>query len=250
MNWTKSVRVVTVLKRIGLLAVLFLLMAGLLRASDHFADKRWKEEMFSPGLRGKTVVIDPGHGGADPGAVAAGAKESHINMDLALALKKLLENSGATVKLTRQGDRGLVPEKRMSYFEQWLILEKRRGFAHDQRSHMLISIHANSNKDPRASGGIVFYSDEFSGPLAESIQKHLNLLYKKERQVEQNRFTIINGNSMPSVLIEAGFISNKQDREMLIFQQERVARAILAGLRDYADSLKPVGEAGRQYRDN
>ncbi len=245
MKWVNRVNIITIFMRIGLLAVLFLVAAGLFKVSDYFEEKRWREEMFSPGLKGKTVIIDPGHGGADPGAVAGALKESEINMDLALALQKKLERNGVKVKLTRQGDRGLVPDRRMSYFEQWVILEKRKGFALDQRGHLMISIHTNSNKDPRASGGIVFYYDDFSRELAESIQKRLNQLHKKEKQVEHGSFTIIRGNPMPSVLVETGFISNKYDRDMLISQKELVARAIFEGLQDYARNLKPRELTGR-----
>lgn len=224
-------------KRIIVAVLVFLVISGLVRLSDIIAVKQWKREMVRPGLAGKTVIIDPGHGGADPGATLGQVKEAELNMALAQALQKELAKKGVRVKFTRQGDTGLVPEKKMTLFERWLILEKRKKFAVEQKGHILVSIHVNSNPDQRASGGITFYSDEPSRNLAYYIQKQINTLGLRSRQAEQSDFTIITGNPMPSVLVEAGFMTNRHDLRILMEDKASVARAISNGLREYADNL-------------
>lgn len=225
-------------KRFIAVAVILAVFAGLYNASVSMALNRWKRQMFSPGLTNKTVIIDPGHGGADPGAISGKLREADLNMKLALVLKKQLESKHVRVKLTRDGQDGLVPDQAMSYLERWLILEKRKRFALDQRGHMLISIHVNSNPDKKTSGGIVFYSDGISRGLAVSVQNQLNSIGIRHRQIEQGNFTIIKGNVMPSVLVEAGFITNKHDTDLLTSKPELVATAICNGLEDYARNLK------------
>ncbi len=234
-----KIRLFIVSKKLVGAVVILIIFTSLIKLSDSLARERWKREVFTPGLQGKTVIIDPGHGGADPGAVVGKIKEADLNMDLAMALKKKLERKGVKVKLTRQGENGLTAQRSMSYYESWLILEKRKSFALENKGHMFISIHTNSNKDARASGAMVFYSDEVSKGLAEAVQNRLNLLGLKKRSIEQISFTIIKGNAMPSVLIEAGFITNKNDRNVLLSQKELLAEVISGGLEDYAQTLKP-----------
>jgi len=233
-------KIIIISKKIIIAAMLFLMLSGLIRLTEVMAVRQWKQEMFKPGLAGKTVIIDPGHGGADPGATLDGVKESELNMAIAVALQKELTKNGVKVRLTRQGDNGLVPMKKMTYSERWVILEKRKKFAQDHKGHILVSIHANSNKDPRASGGMVFYSDQLSRTLAESIQKQLNTLGMRRRQVERGNFTIITGNQMTSVLVETGFITNEKDLLLLTEKKEAFSRVIFNGLREYTENLKPI----------
>lgn len=185
-------------------------------------------------LHGKNIVIDPGHGGADPGAVAGKVQEAELNMKLALILKTQLQNQGAHIVLTRDGNDGLVPDKRMTYFERWLILQKRKIYAFIQDGDILISIHCNSNEDSKASGAMVFYSDEKSRLLAENIQANLNLLGLRPRKVSKSGFTVIKGASMPAVLVEAGFITNKKDRKLLLEKPELIAEQITKGIIKFA----------------
>lgn len=184
-------------------------------------------------LQGKKIVIDPGHGGADPGAVAGKIKEAEVNMKLALILKTQLEGYGAEIVMTREGDTGLVPDKKMSYFERWLILQKRKIYALLQDGDILISIHCNSNEDPRASGAMVFYSDDKSRPLAENIQDSLNFLGLRPRKVSKSGFIVIKGASMPAVLVEAGFITNKKDRKLLLDKPELITEQITKGILEF-----------------
>ncbi len=234
-----KLRTIIIPKKIAAAALVILIFTGLYQISESLAARRWKEQMFSPGLAGKTVVIDPGHGGADPGAVVGRVKEADLNMELARALKKQLEQKHVRVVLTRNGNTGLVPKEAMTYTERWIILEQRKKLALDRKGHILVSLHANSNKDPRVTGGMVFYSDGSSRELAECIENRLAEAGLKRRLVEHSNFTIISGNAMPSVLVEAGFITNKGERQRLADKKDLVAAAICRGIEDYTRELKP-----------
>lgn len=233
------IRVIFISKKIIILAMVFALITVLMKMSASSAEHRWKEKMYSPGLAGKTVVIDPGHGGADPGAVHGKVKEADINMALARALQKKLEANHVIVKMTRQDDKGLVPEKAMSYLDRWGILQERKMFALDQRGHLLISIHADSNPDPKTSGATVYYYDNISRLLAECIQNKMNELGARKHTVQQGNFTVLKDNEMPSILIEAGFITNRHDLDNLRSRPDYIASLIYSGLEEYAESSRP-----------
>lgn len=187
------------------------------------------------GLYDKIIVIDPGHGGADPGAVLDELSEADLNMVLSLALKEEMEKHGAKVILTRQGNSGLVPIKNMSYYERWYILQKRKNYALRQKCDILISIHANSDKDIKSSGAIVFYSDNNSGKIAAAIQEKLNQLGLRPRKPVKSRFTVISNLDIPAVLIETGFITNRKDRALMVNKPGLIAQKICSGIIDYVE---------------
>lgn len=243
------VKYIFISKRIITAVLGLVFLTSLYMISTSMMHQRWKQEIDSPGLAGKTVMIDPGHGGADPGAVVGKLIEADLNMDLALALKRELEEHGVTVKLTREGQEGLVPQETMTYIDRWMMLEKRKRFAIDEKSHFLISIHSNSNKDPRASGGMVFYADDGSRLLAVNIQEQLNALGMRKREAQKGNFTIINNTPMPSVLIETGFITNKRDLDFLISKRDLLAAAIYKGLDNYSRSLQPQNRPTEELHD-
>lgn len=201
----------------------------------------WREEIYRPGLKGKLVMIDPGHGGADPGAMAGGTAEKDINLAISRYLQQELQQEKVAVELTREEQGRLIPAETMTYLERYRNLLARKELAVDERAHVFISIHTNSNEDHRASGGIVYYNagNPYNRVLAEKIQQELNSLYRGRRTTEQADFTVVSGNEMPAVLVEAGFITNPADRERLTEQnfQQAVARAVFRGLVKYAAGL-------------
>lgn len=218
--------------------LVILLGSGLYYKLAKPSEREWQAEMAKPGLGGKIIIIDPGHGGADPGAMVGDIKEADINMDISLELKKLLEKEGAHVKLTREGDKGFVPEKRMKYSERAAILNLRKEYAEEENAHMLLSIHVNSSSESSAAGAIVFYADEKSRILAQAIQQRISSLDTRKRTIERGNFTIINRNRMPSVLVETGFITNAEDRRRLTEKPAEVAKQVYLGLLDYLEKYK------------
>lgn len=231
--------VIAISKKLVVSTLIYLLLSGLYQSAEPSRVPSRKQQFVS-GLAGMTIVIDPGHGGADPGAMFGKTREADLNMQLADFLKARLESAGVKVVMTRTGDSGLVPRDLMTYAERELILQQRKELAARQSGQLLISIHANSNEDPTVSGGMVYYADQHSQALAGTIQQTLNLLAHKNRQPIKRNFTIIKGNSMPSVLIEAAFITNPEDRKMLTTKPDILAQAIFEGTQHYVDKIMPT----------
>jgi N-acetylmuramoyl-L-alanine amidase len=217
-------------------------LAGIYQLSAARRVQSVVQQNVIPGLTGETVVIDPGHGGVDPGATFGNIREADLNMQLANALKVQLESAGVKTVLTRTGDQGLVSKELMTFADRGFILQQRKEYAADQSGRLFISIHVNSNKDPKVSGGIVYYADQNSRSLAVPIQQRINLYSGKNRLPVKKDFTITKGNKMPSVLVEAAFITNKQDREILTSKPEILAQAIFQGIQDYAINIMAAGE--------
>jgi N-acetylmuramoyl-L-alanine amidase len=176
-------------------------------------------------LLGKTIVLDPGHGGVDTGACGKqNTREKDINLEVALKLKTLLELAGAEVLLTRNTD-------------IFISLYERCYFANYHKADLFISIHTNSHPDPSVRGIEIFHynGQQNSQKIA---QKVLNRITKstgfKPLQVKANRFVVIRETQMPSILVELGFISNYQEETIIKSSdfKEKAALGILQGLID------------------
>ena len=155
-------------------------------------------------LKGRTIEIDPGHGGNQPGAGSGtGVYESDITYKIALQLKKYLEDAGAKVIFSRDNSDS-VPE-----------IEERRINAMQNDADMFISIHLDSSSSKSVHGSSVYYYKNYSAPLAQAISKNLpktlknDLGYKMtDRGFHFYPFRVIRIENCPAVLIECGFISN------------------------------------------
>ncbi len=231
----------TKLRRLPALLLLALVLYVGYNGMNYRLEKAWQEEMYRPGTQGKVVVIDPGHGGADPGAQISGINESDVNLSLARALKTELARIGVTAILTREETGELVPREKMSYYERGRNLVARREVALDERAHLFISIHNNVSSSRSTRGGIVFYTDAnpYSNTLAKQIQRQINTYWTKERTVEKKGFTVIAWNKIPSVLVEVGFLTNPGNRAKLTSPegQNEIARQISLGIQAYFASL-------------
>jgi N-acetylmuramoyl-L-alanine amidase len=221
----------------------------------------------------RTIVIDPGHGGHDAGAVGpAGLQEKELALDISRRVAALLqEELGVRVVLTRARD-------------QFVGLRERTALANRERADLFVSIHVNaapvgaaagtetyflSNEatdgaarraaeyenrliagDPRARGGSdvvrsilwdLAQSDfqQESSRMAEALQNSLDrALRRPSRGVKQAPFYVLGGAAMPAVLVEIGFISNPQEEERLRDDgyRDRIARALAAGVAAYKRS--------------
>ncbi|ERN51962.1 N-acetylmuramoyl-L-alanine amidase [Alkalihalophilus marmarensis] len=178
-------------------------------------------------LSGKKIVIDPGHGGSDPGAVGNGLQEKEIALDVAQRAEKLLLAAGAHVIMTRDTD--VYP-----------TLSDRVKVANDAKADLFISIHANAATATSANGTETYwdatYASAGSEKLAHSIHSHLiDKLGTRDRGVKTAGFQVIKQARMPSVLLELAFISNSQDAAKLKTDsfRQRSAEAILEGVVDY-----------------
>lgn len=162
----------------------------------------------------RKIVLDPGHGGHDKGAVSAdGIMEKDLNLQLASAIAEELEKCGFEVLLTRQDDR-------------FLSLDERPAFAAEKQADIFISIHHNSSKNTDAYGSEVFLlkseSEEENQRIISSwypafaIAKELTVAnFSTSRGVKTARFKVLRLSTIPAILIEAGFVSNKDEVKKL-----------------------------------
>lgn len=243
--------------------------------------------LSASGERDRTiVVIDPGHGGIENGAVGPdGLREKDVTLDLASRLKKVLQRlPGVSVVLTRDDDRQLS-------------LDERTAIANHNRAHLFLSIHVNSSRRKDARGAETYYlsakatdneartlaalenqaydADHPLGPppegkegealelilwdlaqnqylaessrLAEGVQHELNeLAGTRDRGVRQAPFRVLMGATMPAILVEVGFISNRDEEELLRSSAyrdrlvEAIARAVEEFLRGRAQLTGPA----------
>ncbi|BAS27081.1 N-acetylmuramoyl-L-alanine amidase [Limnochorda pilosa] len=193
---------------------------------------------------GHTVVVDPGHGGPDPGAVGgAGTLEKDVVLAVGLELARYLSRAGVRVVLTRNGDTRLVDESGSLKRRQVEDLNLRARRAHEVSASVLVSIHANSFPSPRWSGAQTFYQvgEEESRRLAEAIQAQLVRRLPPNRRVARPAdYRVLRESRMPAVVVELGFLSNPDEEVRLRdpAYQGRLAEAIFHGIMDYLSALR------------
>ncbi len=196
-------------------------------------DKPWALPMppYEPTgrLKGKCIVVDPGHGGVDKGAAASPGPQSvpvpsfekDITLDVGKRLTHLLEAEGATVAMTRSDDTKIG-------------LHERADLANDLKADAFVSIHCNScNKPDSLNGTMVFYDHENSVAFAQMVQEELIAsLGTTDKKIRGADFSVIRRTQMPGILVEMAFINHAGDREKLQSPnfRERAARAIVRGL--------------------
>lgn len=181
----------------------------------------------SGSLQGKVIVVDPGHGGKDPGAVANGVREKDVVLNVGLKLKRRLEAAGATVVMTRSSD-------------VFLELSDRVAIANNRNADAFISVHANAAGSSAANGTETFwhrnYASASSKKLADSIQSELiKKLKTNNRGVKEGNFHVIRNTRMASVLVEVGFLTNAEEARKLASDsfQEDAAEAIYQGVLNF-----------------
>lgn len=190
-------------------------------------------ETFSMPIANKNIVIDAGHGEWDPGKVAKdGTLEKDINLQISKYLQGYLEQSGGFVLTTRINDTALSDKKRED-------LKERKNIANNENVDLLVSIHQNSFPKENVKGAQVFYYDgsEESKKLAECVQNRLKEIDKNnERVAKENKdYYLLKETTMPSIIVECGFLSNEEENNKLKDEeyQKKVAWAIYLGVLDY-----------------
>lgn len=181
-----------------------------------------------------TVVIDAGHGGIDVGVNGAstGVKESDINLYITKYLRGYFVDAGFNVVLTRKTEGGLYGTSTKGF--KLRDMKKRREIIENCSADMVISIHQNKCPLPSRRGGIVFYdtNSECGKTLAQSIQNELNKIEDYPTQSAlAGDYYMLKCTSSPSVIVECGFLSNKDDEQLLITEkfQKQIAYSIFKG---------------------
>lgn len=187
----------------------------------------------------RTVLVDVGHGGADPGMIGVGGlEEKGINLQIAVKLKAILEEKGYTVVMTRQEDKGLYDEDSRNQKAQ--DLQRRIAIIKECRPVLCVSIHQNSYQDSEVYGPQVFYyEDSAQGKeLAELIQKELNtgLEVARPRVAKGNKtYYLLKRSESVLNIVECGFLTNPKEAELLQTEeyQKKVAEAVAKGIDAY-----------------
>jgi len=173
------------------------------------------------------VVIDPGHGGEDPGAEgASGSYEKDFTLAVSLKVASLLEDvPDIEAYMTRDKDVFLSSETR-----------DRPNFANELEADLFISIHANTFADPTVSGTETFYYHDHSLGLANIIHRHVaKATGFRDRGVSQENFFVLRDTTMPATLLEIGYLTNPADEQTMLTEefQQAVAEAIVDGIKEY-----------------
>lgn len=187
-------------------------------------------------LLGKTLYIDPGHGSKDKGTSHNNADEKTLNLDISKVLKQELENMGATVFLTRDGDYDL--SKPNALYRKKSDFDSRIALINNSKADMYLSIHQNYYKNAKYSGPQVFYSKVVNEniKIASSIQDSLNKYTKNDREIKKVPKTYMYDKlNVPGVLIECGFISNPEELKKLKNEkyQKELSQSIIMGIINY-----------------
>lgn len=193
----------------------------------------------------KIILIDAGHGGIDGGGVAKdGTLEKDINLKISVKLKSELEKNGYSVVMTRDADEGLYTDNGRIRKKKIEDLNARCKLKEESNCNMFISIHLNMFPQEKYYGAQVWYSNnEQSKVLAQLLQQNFKLnVDKSNTRVEKsakNSYKILRCNdTMPSVILECGFLSNNIEREKLKTDsyQQTIANTISNSIVNYYKS--------------
>ncbi|MEW6424351.1 MAG: N-acetylmuramoyl-L-alanine amidase CwlD [Bacillota bacterium] len=223
----------------GKLLLVALLAFCFTLCTNRLVDAKRQESVraLSWALATKVVVIDPGHGGVDPGAVGKNnILEKDIVLEVGHKLAVFLQQGGAQTIMTRKTDTDLSdPELRGLSAKKRQDLARRVALANDSGADLMISIHINSFPDTRQHGAQTFYQASLSESrlLALAIQKELNYLLKDDRRTPlTGNYYILKETKIPAVIVEIGFLSNPQEYRLLQdpAYQTKIAWSLYAGL--------------------
>ncbi|WP_273853996.1 N-acetylmuramoyl-L-alanine amidase CwlD [Guptibacillus spartinae] len=199
-------------------------------------------------LSGQVIVIDPGHGGADGGAVGNNIVEKDIALKISLKLRDYLQEAGALVIMTRETDTDLASEGTKGLSNRKAEDLRNRVELINEGSHNLfVSIHLNAIPSSRWSGAQTFYNpvNKESEALSRFIQNEIKRNLENTNRLAKNMDSVylLREAEIPGSLVEVGFLSNPPERELLNTDtyQNKVAASIYQGIIRYATN-EPVPE--------
>lgn len=197
--------------------------------------------------QGPLVVIDPGHGGVDPGAVneAGGVLEKTVNIEISRRLARILESQGLRVRMTRQDDSLRPHPGNRGHVRRDLGLDERVALANRLEADLFISVHANGFWDRRCAGVEIFYcpGSTESRRLAGHFHKAVSADHTSPPcKVRPCGYFVLRQTAMPAVVVEVGYISNPREARLLSqpAYQERLAQTFARAVNSYfADAGVP-----------
>lgn len=224
--------------------LLSMIMGGLLLTSMFVVGRETAKSVMADRMENNAgcVVIDAGHGGADPGKIGINqALEKDINLQIAKLVKEYLEQNGVDVIMTRSEDEGLYEADASNKKVQ--DMKKRIEIIEKAAPRLTVSIHQNSYPEESIHGAQVFYytGSKSGETLATVIQEQLITKVDpgNTRRVKANdSYYLLKKTKVPIVIVECGFLSNYAEAEKLCDEnyQKRVAWAIHLGILQYLNS--------------
>lgn len=222
------------------IVLLFLLFQYQLNENDS-----WKS--WNLPLSGKIIIIDPGHGGPDGGAVGGEILEKDIALNVSLKTRDYLQEQGALVLLTREDDRDLASDGTKGYSRRKAEdLRQRVEYINDSNADFFVSIHLNAIPSPRWSGAQVFYfpkyieNEQAAKFIQDELRQNLENTTRKAKQI--NTVYLLKNSKKPGALVEVGFLSNRRERDLLTNEkyQDKVAISVYKGiLRYFSNETNP-----------
>ncbi|MCA0993588.1 N-acetylmuramoyl-L-alanine amidase CwlD [Pseudalkalibacillus hwajinpoensis] len=192
-------------------------------------------------LSGQVIVIDPGHGGADGGAVGDNVVEKDIALKISLKLRDYLQEAGALVIMTRETDTDLASEGTKGLSNRKAEdLRNRVELINEGSHHFFVSIHLNAIPSSQWSGAQTFYNpvNKESEALSRFIQDEIKRNLENTNRLAKNMDSVylLREAEIPGSLVEVGFLSNPSERELLNTDtyQNKVAASIYQGIIRYA----------------
>lgn len=188
------------------------------------AKTKKKEHLLKNKVKNKVIIIDPGHGGNDTGAMRGNIEEKDLTLSIALKVREELKNMGFNkIIMTRSSDKTLS-------------LSDRVETANNNNADIFVSIHINSSVKSEINGIETHYYSDKGYDVAKKLHKELiENISATDRGLFKSKFYVINHTEAPAVLLELGFISNEQERSMLTSEkrQSASAKAIAEGIYNY-----------------
>ena len=183
----------------------------------------------------KVIVVDAGHGGRDPGTRYGNTLEKDLNLEIAKVLEKELLKQGAIVYMTRDEDEDLSNSS--DYRKKRADLRRRVNFIEEKKSDLYLSIHLNWYKDYYYVGEEIIYNNinKNNKVLATNLKESLTNNNIKTRDLKTTNLYMYRNTNVVGVLVECGFLSNKNDRYLLKtkWYQEKFSKALVEGVIKY-----------------
>ena len=193
-------------------------------------------------LTNKIIIVDPGHGGFDPGKPGvAGLDEKDLNLKISLLVRNYLENAGAIVIMTRTTDDDVDGMDGVKHKSKDMVQRKKLSEGGD----ILVSIHQNSFTQPSVHGAQTFYNSksEEGEALAKSIQRSIKEVadLDNRREAKSNtNYYVLKATDLPAVIVECGFLTNPEEEKKLNSEsyQNQMALGIYLGILRYYEQVQ------------
>ena len=193
-------------------------------------------------LTGKIITIDPGHGGRDPGTIYQNILEKNLNLEISLKLEKELLKQGATVYMIRRTDIDLSSiydsnKKRGDLYRRLLLIK-------ENKSDLYISVHINWYENSKYKGAEVLYNsiNKNNKILAEEIMNQFKDILNSNRNIHTTDLYLYKNTTIPGVLVECGYLSNYQERKLLVDEeyQKNIAKVLANGIINYTKKVNSL----------